>query len=168
MQKEDQDSANTLADDSVTSVSWEASEYLQHDKDYLWLLMLIVVTALLSSLSYYLLSDVFSVAIIVLVAFTLAIYAYRKPRTLSYQINDEGLRVAERLYGYDQFSSFSIIDEGAVRSIYFEPIKRFMPPITIYYDQTNEEHVREVLANYLPYRERKLDLVDRLFKKLRF
>jgi len=168
MQENDGGETRIPENDSIASVSWEASEYLHHDKDYMWMVLLIAVTAFLSAAAYFLLKDLFSVAVIVLLAIAVGIYAYRKPKTLSYQISDDGLHISGRLYPYEQFQSFSIVDEGAVHSIYFEPLKRFMPPISIYYDQENEAHIQEVLSANLPFRQRQLDFTDRLFKRLRF
>jgi len=168
MQDEEKQAPEVPKNELTASVSWEASEYLHHEKDFVWMTLLIAVTFFLAVVTYFLIEDVFSVAVIVLMAVAMAVYGYRKPRTLTYQINSEGVIVSGRLYEYDKFRSFSIIDEGAVKSILLEPLKRFMPPMSIYYAPDDEDKISEVLSAYLPYRKRELAFVDRLFKKLRF
>ena len=152
----------------TSSISWDASEYLHHDKDAGWAMVLVSVAVLLSVASYLVLKDVFSVIVIVLMMTAVGVYGFRKPRTLNYHVSEQGLAIGERQYTYDNFRSFSVVDEGSVKSILFEPLKRFMPAISIYFEAKDEEKIKEVLSAYLPYKQRNLDLVDRVFQKLRF
>ncbi len=48
------------------------------------------------------------------------------------------------------------------------PLKRFMPPITLYYPPDQEDAVINALAAYLPHEDRTHDPVDRLMRKIRF
>ena len=168
MHNEENPQSSVAKTEVTTAVSWEASEYLHHDKDYVWTLLLVAITSFLAALTYFLIEDMFSILVIILMAVAIGIFGHRKPRTLTYQIGQAGVVVSGKVYEYDKFKSFSIIDEGAIKSIMLEPIKRFMPTMSIYYAQADEDRISEVLSSYLPYREKQLEPIDRLFKKLRF
>jgi len=153
---------------SPTDITWQASEYLHHEKDYTWTLLLVAITAFLAVAAYYLLENWLSAAVIVLASVALGIYAHRKPETLTYTLTNDGLHIADKFYAYDQFRSFSLIDEGSIKSILLEPLRRFMPPLSIYFDPQDEERITQRLSGSLPLKQRQLDYIDRLFKKLRF
>jgi hypothetical protein len=48
------------------------------------------------------------------------------------------------------------------------PLKRFMPILTIYFEQKDESKIVAVLGQFLPVESHQLDAVDRLMHKLRF
>ena len=152
----------------VASISWEASEYVHHDKDFTWTLLLIAAAAFFASLTYFVLQDWFSVVVIVLMAVAVGIYGHRKPRNMTYQITEDGVKIGSRSYQFDNFKSFSVLNEGAVKSIQLEPLKRFIPPMSMFFPPEDEQKIVDMLSNFLPYRKTELDSVDKLFKKLRF
>lgn len=155
--------ANTSAD-----VAWTASEFVAHSKGSGWYGLLALSAAVLAALIYLITHDTISVGIIVFVAVLLGISAARKPRVLHYQLNGSGLAIGEKFYAYAEFKSFSVMQEGAFSSIMFLPLKRFMPPISIYYDPKDEDRIVEVLAYFLPMEARTHDLVDSFIKRIRF
>jgi hypothetical protein len=59
------------------------------------------------------------------------------------------------------------MQEGPLTSANLFPLKRFMPPVTAYFDPKDEEKITNVLGNYLPYEDRKMDGIDRLSRRLR-
>jgi hypothetical protein len=48
------------------------------------------------------------------------------------------------------------------------PLKRFMPPLSLYMDPADEEKIVDVLADYLPVEQREQDPIDKLMRRLRF
>jgi hypothetical protein len=94
--------------------------------------------------------------------------AARQPQTLKYGINHAGIMVGEKFYPFPDFKSFSIADEEALSSIVLLPMKRFMPGLTIYYPPDQEDEIMTVLSLYLPHETRRVDVVDRLARRLRF
>jgi len=149
-------------------VQWTASEFVAHNKNASWYGLLALGAVLLAAIIYFITHDTISAGIIVLVALLLGISAARKPRVLHYQVNGGGLAIGEKFYPYAEFKSFSVMQEGAFSSIMFLPLKRFMPPISIYYDPKDEERIVDVLSFYLPMEARAHDLVDSLIKRIRF
>ena len=153
-------------DDSV--VTWEASEYINHQKSAGWFAVLILATLVLSAVLYFLLKDVFSVIVLFIMAATLGIYARRPPRTLRYSLSHSGLTIDKKHFPLDEFKSFSLAQEGAIYSATFFPTRRFMVPVTVYFSQVDEPKVTAVLANTLPHEERPPDVIDRWSSRLRF
>jgi hypothetical protein len=99
---------------------------------------------------------------------TLGIYAARKPRVQQYTLTPQGLNVGPKNYTFENFKSFAVAEEGAIASIVFMPLKRFMPPLTIYVAPDMEEQVISYLSALLPFEQHKQDAVDSLLKRIRF
>lgn len=151
-----------------SEVSWTASEYVAHQKSFGWYAMLTLAAITLAAVVYLLTSDVVTAGIIVVVSLIFGFAAGRKPRVLPYRVDERGLSIDKKYFPYSEFKSFSIIQEGAFSSIMFLPLKRFMPPITIYYEPADEDQIAFVLAQHLPMEDRKHDAIDRLVSRIRF
>ena len=63
---------------------------------------------------------------------------------------------------------FLVIQEGGVESIWFTPLKRFMPMVSIYFDPEDGDKIADILSEFLPFENRELDPVDRLMHRIRF
>lgn len=149
-------------------VTWEASEYIHHQKTATWYLGLAVVTAVLCVLIYIFLDDWFSIAVIVLMSGAVGVYARREPRVQRYSISGSALSVGEHHYHISEFASYQIADEGVVQSATFIPLKRFMPPVSVYFLPQDGEKIMAVLGSVLPREEHQPDFVDRLMRRVRF
>ena len=148
-------------------LAWEASEYIHHEKSPVWFLLFGLGSALIVAGTYLLLRDIVSIIVVTLMAITVVVFAGRKPKSLKYELTDQGIRIEERAYGYGSFKSFSIMHYGAVESVYLEPLERFMPPISIYYAPEDADKVVNILGRYLPHRDREPDFVDKLVHRIR-
>jgi hypothetical protein len=154
--------------ESQDAISWTASEFIAHDKGFGWFALLGVAAAVLMLLTYVLTRDFVSSGIVLVMIICFGAFAVRKPRTLPYRVDRTGVHIDNKSFSYEQLKSFSLIQEGGVRSIMLMPLKRFMPPISIYMDPTDEENIVEVLSNYLPMEQREQELIDKLMRRLRF
>lgn len=150
------------------SISWTASEFIAHDKSAGWYGMLALGTLILTAIIYLLTKDEVTAAVVILVAVVFGIVAGRKPRELEYKVDSIGVHIAHKTYDYDSFRSFAIVQEGAIESIWFMPLKRFMPIISIYFDPKDGDKIVDILSAYLPVEDHGLDPVDRLMHRLRF
>lgn len=149
-------------------VEWTASEFVAHNKGMGWYALLALGAILLAAVIYLFTRDIVSAGIILFVALLLGVAAGKKPRILHYQVNDSGLVIGQKFYPYAEFKSFAVMEEGAFSSIMFLPLKRFMPPISIYYDPEDEERIVDVLSYYLPLENRQHDAFDRMIRRIRF
>lgn len=149
-------------------ISWEASEYIHHQKDVLWFFGLIVIAALLVALSVFLVRSWTFTALVVVMAIAVVVFALRPPRTLRYTISSQGLKIDEKIYSYHDFKAFGVLEEGPLYSIVLLPVKRFMPSVNIYFPQEYGEEIVDHLGNVLPMEDLQLDMIDTLVRKLRF
>jgi len=158
--------APDAADDAV--VTWEASEYVHHQKAAGWYFGLGGITILVSGLLFLLLKDWFSLGVILLMGMAVGIYARREPKVQRYSLSASGLSVGEHHYPINEFGSYYITDEGGIQSATFIPLRRFMPPVSVYFLPQDGAKIIATLSNILPLEDRQPDLIDRLMKRVRF
>lgn len=149
-------------------VTWSASEFIAHHKSIGWYATLGLSAIAFAAVIYLLTKDEISTGVVIIAALLFGIAAGRKPRVLEYHLNNAGLLIAQKFYPYSDFKSFAISQEGALSSIIFLPLKRFMPSITVYYEPQDEEHITYVLSQHLPLEQHVPDVVDRLTSRIRF
>ena len=150
------------------AVSWTASEFIEHSKTAVWYVVFGFVAAVIITAIYFVTRDILSIISLSIMAIVFMVLAARKPRTLQYRLSDKGIQAGEKFYGMNQFKSFSVIQEGPIRSISLLPLKRFMPSFTIYFSPEDEDKIVNFLSQHLAYEERKQDPVDRLMRSIRF
>lgn len=153
---------------SHETVAWTASEYIAHEKSGSWYMLLSVTVIGFAAAVWLLTRELVSPVVIVVMGLAFGTFAARKPQVLTYELTNSALRVGERTYPYSLFKSFTIVEEGAIHSIMLMPLQRFMPPLSVYYDPADEEKIADALQSYLPYEDRRQDVVDRIMRKIRF
>lgn len=147
--------------------SWTASEYIDHNRGGSWYFLLLLGTAALAAGTYFLTKEYFAVGTIVAVGIIVAIYARQKPKQVTYELSNSGLRIGEKLYAYGLFKSFALLNDGGLNSVQLTPLKKLMPPISAYYEAADEEKITDILGQHLPIEEAKSNAVDRLSRRLR-
>ena len=149
-------------------VQWNASEFIDHQKSAIWVLPVTFISLLIAATIYLLTKNIFSSVVVILAGISFSVLAYQKPRTMSYSLFPSTIRIGQKTYSYDDFRTFSIMREGALYSVFLEPIKRFMPPITIYFAVEDGEKIFDTLAEHIPHQEKAPDAIDRLMQRIRF
>lgn len=152
----------------IPAVEWTASEYIAHEKSAGWYGLLAGGGILLIVFVYVVTRDILASIVILLACVAIGVYAGRKPAIKSYTLNENGVQADEKFHSYSQFRSFSVVEEGAINSIWLKPLKRFAPIVVMYYSPEDEKKIVDVLANFLPNEERELDAIDRFSKRIRF
>lgn len=156
--------ANRSSDD----IAWTASEFIAHTKNPSWYLILAIATLILTAIIYLLTKDKVTAVAIVIASLLFGIMASRKPRELEYSVGTDGMHIGPKFYPYSVFKSFSVMQEEGIESIWFMPLKRFMPGLSIYFAPDQGQKIIDVLSEYLPFENRKLDMIDGLMHRLRF
>ena len=155
------------ADEAFQPVSWEASEYIHHERDALWVAGFITVTAVLIALAVFILKSYTFAALLVVMAAALAIYAKRPPREIKYTLNSQGLQVDQKFYSFSDFRSFGILHDGALYSVLLFPTARFAPSTHVYFSEGDGEQIVDILASFLPAEDVQFDMIDNLMRRLR-
>lgn len=150
------------------SISWQASEYIDHKQGASWFLALAAATIVIAGASYLITKDIFVVIILVLLGVSVGIFAHRTPQKLDFELSQDGLMIGKKSYPFSLFKSYSIIKDGALLSLNLSPIKRFMPPVSAYFDAADQEKINSILEDHLPYQNEELDFIERATRRLRF
>lgn len=148
--------------------SWTASEYIDHKQGAGWFITLAAATVVIAALIFLLTRDYIATTVIAVLGLTIGIFAKRTPRELTYELDAAGIKIGAKRYPYRLFKSFSVIHDGALLSLNLEPIKRFMPPVSVYFDPADHERIFDLLEDRLPYEEKQLEFLERLTRHLRF
>lgn len=155
-----------MSDDGV--VQWTASEFIARDKGASWYLVLAFGSVALATILYLLTKDWVTAAVVIVAAVFFGVYGARQPRQLPYQLDRGGLSIGAKRYLYSEFRSFQVVPEGAFSSITLMPLRRFAVPTSIYYAPKDEERILTILADHLPFEERKPDAIESLMRRVRF
>lgn len=149
-------------------ITWSAQEYIHAEKGPLWFIVFIVIVLGLVAVDIFLLKSWTFSALVVVMAITLAIYIRRPARTLTYGLSpQQGLYVGEKLYTFDEFKAFGVIQDEGNFSIMLIPRKRFAPGVSVFFPEDAGERIVDILGQHLPMENLKLDLVDIIVRKLR-
>lgn len=164
----EEESASPPSQPLTDEIRWTASEFIAHEKGVGWYGLLALAGLAAAALDYLITRDLFSTAVILFAAAAFGVFAARKPRTQEYGLSRQGIQVGLKSYDFQDFKTFSVTEEGAIASIIFMPLKRFMPPLTLYVAPDMEDQVVDYLSAFLPFEQHKADAVDSLLRRIRF
>lgn len=150
------------------NINWTASEFIAHEKSASWYGILALTGLVAAGLDYLITRDIFSTVVILFAAVAFGVFAGRKPRTQEYNLSRLGIQIGVKSYSFQDFKTFSISEEGAIASVIFMPLKRFMPPLTLYVAPDMEDQVVDYLSAFLPFEQHKADAVDSLLRRIHF
>jgi hypothetical protein len=150
------------------SFTWTTSEFFAHEKTIGWYMTLAVVTILLAAGLYVLTKGIVTVVVVGICGIILGIFGSHKPKQIEYALTRQGVRIGTKQYLYDEFQLFIITPSSAHPEVTFVPLKRFMPPISLRYDSTDEAKILRMLSDHLPSEERRPDFIDNLMHSIRF
>lgn len=148
-------------------VSWQASEYIHHDKRFGWYAIFFVIVAGLIAVAA-LTHQWLTIGVFVVMAGALAMYANKPPRVLTYSLGEHGIMIETKFYPYDTFRSFGLIQDVAWHLIDLEPLKRLMPRLSIMFEDDKRDQIVAILTEFLPRHDRQPDLVERAARYLHF
>lgn len=150
------------------SVSWTASEFIAHRKNVGWYATVALVTVIVTALVFVLTHDRISTVMIIIVGILFCLGAARKPRVLSYKLDNDGLTIGDRLHPYGEFRSFTMLRDGPFANIELLPFKRLMPQTSIYCSPEDEDEIVDMISQHVPYEQRPNSFVDRFTRHIRF
>lgn len=149
-------------------ISWSANEFVSNSKSSNWYVLITISLIAIGVLVYFVVKSIFSVVAVAVMGIVFMIAAGRKPKTVSYELNQEGIHMGRKYYKYDDFKSFSVSSEGNMGAIILMPFKRFFPPVNVYFEHKDEDKIVSMLEDYLPKEESGKDRIDQFMKRIRF
>lgn len=152
----------------IDRLEWAATDNTAHAKPAGWTAMLVFGALVLAGLIYVVTRDVVSTGSVVGAALLYVAFSAHKAPSVRYILDAHGIVIGQKHYPYEQFRSFSVVEDGAASSVVLMPLKRFMPLLTIHYKPELEDEVIATFADRLPMEAYKRDAMDAIIKKLRF
>ena len=153
--------------DTAQPIQWQAPEYIEHPRSTMWFVGFWLIVVLLMGAAFFVVRS-WSFAILVpAMAAALMIYSHRPPRTLNYVLSGKGLYINDLLHPIQEFRTFGVQQEETLPALMLIPVKRFRPGMTVYFPQELGESIVELLGGYMPMKELKPDVFDRITRKLR-
>lgn len=147
----------------VGVVRWQAQEYITTDKNPIWYAGLGVFVVAAIALDFFVLKTFFTVSLLaIVIAVVLIVMHIRPARMISYELDEEGLRVDDVLYPIAEYKSFGVLHDGKENTIHLIPVKRFKPSLQVYFPVEVGESIVDSLGSRLPMEELHLDFVDRI------
>ena len=138
-----------IIENSNDKLIWSALEYEEKErsKDWFWALGIIVVTSSIASIIF---ENYFFAALLLLSGFLLGFFAVKKPDTVTYELNEKGLKIRDRIYPYENIKSFWVqIDmsgETNLKPIFFVHSERaFMPIISMPINEMIAEDIHSIM-----------------------
>lgn len=152
--------------DHLAPIHWSAPEYAMKEKsaDWFWALGIIAISLAIIALLFH---DALFAIFILLGAGTLALYAFKEPRVVSFTINDRGILIDAILYPYSTLESFGIDEIGAPKLL-VKSKKITMPFIVIPLEEDLVERTRDYLLDYLDEQEHLESFSHKLMEYLGF
>ncbi len=151
----------------LQEVSWSAPEFEYHPKGAGWYLLTVVIVLAGAGVAV-LTKQWISIGVIAAMAIAIVVYAARKPRELEYHLDATGVTIEQRRLSFAQFESFAVIHHEKWQEIDLDPIRRFMPRITMPIIAQQEDEIVATLAAHLPQVDREPDLIERVTRRLKF
>lgn len=149
-------------------ITWQASEYIHHEKQLLWFGGLALGAILLVVVAVFLVQSWSFAVLVVVMAIAAGYLGMKPPRAVNYHLSLEGVVIDNKQFTYHDFRGFGVVHDGALYSVVLLPNKRFMPAVRMYFPQELGEGIVDLLGSVLPMESVEQDFMDKLMRKLRF
>lgn len=128
-------------------MQWKAYEYNHREKssDWFWAVGIIAFSAAAAAVIFH--NTIFAIFII-LSAFTLSMYAARKPSLINIELNGKGIVVDKYIYPYKNIEKFWVAERNYGNVIIIKSTKKTLPYSTISARQVDPAEIREYLSQY--------------------
>ena len=154
--------------DADSAITWQASEFVHHEKSGAWFLSLLGVTAVLLLVVTFLIKSWTFGVLIVVMAIAVVVIARRPPRIINYSVTPQGIQIDQKHFDFHDFKAFGVVQENAFYSIRLIPNKRFMPMVSVYFPTEHGEEIIDIFGSVLPMQHLELDPIDKIVEKIRF
>ena len=148
-------------------IQWKAYEYNHREKssDWFWALGIIAFSAAAAAVIF---NNVIFAIFIILSAFTLSMYAARKPSLINIELNDKGIIVDKYLYPYQNIEKFWVDERLSGNVIIIKSLKKALPYTTVSAGQIDLEEIRVYLSRHIEEEEMAEPLVQTITEYLGF
>ena len=148
-------------------LEWHASEYEHTEKgsDWFWAVGIIAVSLTVTAILF---NNVLFAIVIVIGAFSLMMFAKRKPLTLTIQITDREVRIGNQTYAYASLGSFWVVEHKDTAHLLLKPKKMSSPLVVVAIKEIPPTIVREFIHQYVDEEELTEPLSQKIMEYLGF
>jgi hypothetical protein len=164
----DDESSHKAQAEQIKSFKWTGPDSFSRSKKFSWYLILLLITAVVTAIIFLLTKDKITAGVIVVSGLLIAIYGAKKPKMVEYQIDRNGFSVGRHRYEFNKFKSFSVVNEGDNLTALLVPLHRFLPLSYINFVVADQDKIIPPLVNSLPHEPKRLDILDRVFRRIGF
>ena len=152
----------------MTTLTWQAPEFEYHAKSTQWFIALWIIAAGLVAVAI-ITKSFFMAALVVIGAFIFHLYAVKYPRTLTISVDPKVLRIENKEYPLERFSSFWIFErQGRNYLLSLAPKKSLQMHIALLIPEEHVPRARMLLRPTLPEVEHEESIIDTLADRIRF
>jgi hypothetical protein len=149
-------------------ITWNGPEFVAYSKNTMWYFALAGVCLVICAILYFLIKDIITIVVIIVAFFSVGVYAGRKPKDISYSVDNTGAQIAGKKYFFESFRNFNVTSENGYTTATLFPLKRFAFTVSLSFTKENEQIVLNLLTQHLPFEKHKPDIIDRLMTSIRF
>lgn len=153
--------------DPGQSYSWQASEFIHHEKSAGWYMILGLIAVVLV-LAAIITRQWFSIAVFATMTAAVVVYASKEPRILAYRLDSHGLTIDGKSNPYSSFKSYSVLKDTGWHMIDLDPTRRFAPRVSIIFDNEDLGKITSILDAKMPRVDREPDWIEKLTRSIRF
>ena len=152
-------------------VSWSADEYVLKAKSFGWYVMIYLGALVLAALTIFFYRDRLILMIsmlMVVVASVVAIQfvANKKPKNISYSLDEDTVKVNGKMYALVNFKSFFVTEKDGVEEARLSPVSETSPTTTLKLNDDNKDKVLDILSNNVPYQEKPISWIEKISNRI--
>jgi hypothetical protein len=152
----------------LINIEWQAPEFEKYEKGTGWFIALGIIALIFFTIVLIMKNFIFAI-LIVLIVFTIFLYALKQPRIINFKISGKGITIEDRLFAYQELKSFWIFYEvPETKELSVRSKKWMMPLIKIPLKEQDPSLIRRTLIKFLPEQKQELSLVDIIARNLKF
>jgi len=148
--------------------SWDAPEFLYHEKSLLWHVVVYSILLLFVGLMF-LLKQWVAIPVFLLIAILIYQYAEVKPKNVAIAITNLGVIVGDKFYPFSEIKSFWVLYNPPIKQVSFELTKRFSPVISVSAEGVDLGIIKDIISSHVVEDDtRTEDFMDRIIRYIRF
>lgn len=151
----------------MEKLSWHTHEYHHTEKTVDWYWIVSIVSISVAIIAIILNNIIFAILIIVS-AFTLMLFASKRPEIIEVTIENTGVTIGKYHYPYSNLESFWIETKEHIPRMIFKSKKIFMPLIVVFIEDVPAEKIHEQLSKNLKEEEHSEPFLEKLLIYLGF
>ena len=131
-------------------INWEALEYEEKDRhpDWFWALGVVVVAISITSIIF---ANYFFAIFIIIGGGLMGLFAIKKPDMVSYEINEKGLKIQNRIYPYEKIKAFwvqkPLSDDGKemTPALFIKSERLLVPIFSVPIEEINVNKIHNIM-----------------------